>query len=435
MNRRKLDGDFDGDSLVIIGDRPQLYEHVRQFDKAEQARGLRSLKPPKSHTPAIEDGRYKFGRASQILAATRNVLETYTGLQRDFLAQSHEARHWFAERAIFGTYEGIHHELRRDIRGLLEQEQVSGQDIQDSLEKARREVELAEHAVACEVADLLVAELEAWAARPDAQVPPEQVPSEAAASGSAAQLAMSPPLRELFPELAETYPAAAEHRERVQLLVDRYPARIDPRPDGYEPHDLVQSANNLLSLGIKVGTDAYKSDTGAQIFLIKSGHLQHLLQQTPGLKSVPYTKSVAATLNQGRFDVDATLEDLKDNPTLAASVMHASIELAAEKGILPKPSGRGLAADDATTITLTREQASERAKMEASRARAEEKDITATARSVAETLKNAGNPVNMPHFDRRLRSELSMIDQLTGMSAPSEAGADQQRCASRLRTR
>lgn len=103
--------------------------------------------------------------------------------------------------------------------------------------------------------------------------------------------------------------------------------------------------------------------------------------------------------------------------------MHASIELAAEKGILPKRSGRGLAADDATTITLTREQASERAKMEASRARAEEKDVTATVRSVAETLKNAGNPVNMPHFDRRLRSELSMIDQLTGMSAPSEAGA------------
>lgn len=185
----------------------------------------------------------------------------------------------------------------------------------------------------------------------------------------------------------------------------------------------MQSANNLLSLGIKVGTDAYKSDTGAQIFLIKSGHLQRLLQQTPGLKSVPYTKSVAAILNQGRFDVDATLEDLKDNPTLAASVMHASIELAAEKGILPKPSGRGLAADDATTITLTREQALERAKMEASRARAEEKDVTATVRSVAETLKNAGNPVNMPHFDRRLRSELSMTDQLTGMSAPSEAGA------------
>lgn len=132
---------------------------------------------------------------------------------------------------------------------------------------------------------------------------------------------------------------------------------------------------------------------------------------------------MAATLNQGRFDVDATLEDLKDNPTLAASVMHAPIELAAEKGILPKPSGRGRAADDATTITLRREQASERAKMEASRARAEERDVTATVRPVAETLKNAGNPVNMPHFDRRLRSELSMIDQLTGMSAPSEAGA------------
>ncbi|WFU07411.1 hypothetical protein QA648_35805 (plasmid) [Rhizobium sp. CB3171] len=30
--QKKLDGDFDGDSVVIIGDRPRLYEHVRQFD-------------------------------------------------------------------------------------------------------------------------------------------------------------------------------------------------------------------------------------------------------------------------------------------------------------------------------------------------------------------------------------------------------------------
>ncbi|GLR90959.1 shikimate kinase [Bradyrhizobium iriomotense] len=422
--QKKLDGDFDGDSVVVVGDRPQLYEHVRQFDQEEQARGIRSLKPPKSHTPAIEDGRYKFGRASQILAATRNVLEIYTGLQRGFLAQSHQARQWFAERAIFGTYEGIHHELKRDIRVLLEQEQVSAQNVQDKLEKARREVELADHPVAREIAGLLLAELEAWAARQDAQVLPEQVPLEIVASVSEPQLAMSQLLRELFPELAETYPATAQPRDRVQLLLDRYPARLDPRPDGYNPHDLVQSASNLLSLGIKVGTDAYKSDTGAQIFMIKSGYLQRLLQQTPGLKSVPYTKSIAATLHQGRFEVDATLEDLKDNPTLAASVMQASVKLAAERGILPEPSGRGLAGDDsATTITLTHEQAAQRAQMEVSRAQAEEKDVTQTAASVADALRRADIDVKMPHLAQRLRSESSLTDQLIGMQVPFEAGA------------
>ncbi|WP_420969587.1 XopAD/skwp family type III secretion system effector [Bradyrhizobium sp. B120] len=422
--QKKLDGDFDGDSLVIIGDRPQLYEHVRQFDQEEQARGLRSLKPPKSHTPAIEDNRYKFGRASQILAATRNVLEIYTGLQRGFLAQSHEARQWFAERAIFGTYEGIHHELKQDIRRLLEQEQVSAQNVQDTLEKVRHEIELADHPVAREMAELLLTELDAWSARLDEQILPEQPLLKAGASVREAQLAMSPRLCELFPELAETYPATAQPRDRVQLLVDRYPARIDPRPDGYNPHDLVHSANNLLSLGIKVGTDAHKSDTGAYIFMRKSEHLQSLLQHTPGLKSVPYTKSMAATLNQGLFDVDATLEDLKDNPTLAASVMQASIKLAAGRGILPESKGRGLAADDsATTITLTREQAAQRAQMEATRAQAEERAITLMADSVAEALKRADFEVKMPHSRRRLRSIDSMTDQLVGMQAPIEDGA------------
>ncbi|VIO79214.1 hypothetical protein CI41S_67820 [Bradyrhizobium ivorense] len=157
---------------------------------------------------------------------------------------------------------------------------------------------------------------------------------------------MSQRLCELFPELAETYPATAQPRDRVQLLMDRYPVRIDPRPDGYDPRDLVQSAKNLMSIGIKVGTDAYKSDTGARIFMIKSGYLQRLLQRTPGLKSVPYTKSMAAILNQGLFDVDATLEDLSNNPTLAASVMQVSIKLAAEQGILPQPSGREAIAGD-----------------------------------------------------------------------------------------
>ncbi|WP_082641566.1 shikimate kinase [Bradyrhizobium yuanmingense] len=420
--QKKLDGDFDGDTAIIIADRPQLYEHVRQFDQEEQARGLRSLKPPKSHTPAIEDGRYNFGRASQILAATRNVLETYTGLQRGFLAQSDEARQWFAERAIFGTYEGIDRELKRDIRGLLEQEQVSAHDVRDKLEKARHDIELAHHPVALEAAELLLTELEAWAAGLDEQVPPQLLP-ETAATASERQLAMSQELCELFPPLAETYPATAHPRDRVQLLVDRYPARIEPRPDGYMPDDLVQSAKNLLSIGTKVGTDAYKSDTGVYTFMIKSRHLQRLLQQTPGLKSAPYTKSLAAILNHGRFDVDAALEDLNDNPTLAASVMQASIKLAAERGILREPSAPTLAAEDvATTITLTREAAAQRAQMEASRAQAEEKDITRTAMSVAEALKGAGIEVKMPHLAKRLRSPSSMTDELTGIQASSEAG-------------
>ncbi len=411
VEQKKLDGDFDGDAVIIVADRPQLYEHVRQFDQAEQARGVHSLKPPKSHTPAIEGESYQFSRASQILAATQNVLETYTGLQRDFLAQSQEARRWFAERAIFGIYEGIHHELRRELQVLLTEGEVSLEQIEHGLEKAGREFEVADHPVAREVAELLMADLEAWAAQS------RGLPATAE-GGNDARRAVSADLCELLPDLGEAYPATAQPRERIQLIVDNYPARIHPRPDGYVADDHVQSANNLLSLGIKVGTDAYKSDTGARLFAAKSRQLLNLLHKAPGLNPVPYTKGIAARLKQGRLDVDATLADLKDNPTLTASIMEASIKLAAERGILSAPSDWRVASADTATM-LTGEQAIERAHIEAENAKVEEKAITATLGEVAERLRTFNIDVSLPHHDRRLRSEASMRDQLTGMRLPS----------------
>ncbi|CDX24822.1 Shikimate kinase [Mesorhizobium plurifarium] len=418
--QKKLDGDFDGDTVVIVGDRPRLYEHVRQFDQKEQARGLASLKPPKSHTPAIENGSYQFSRSRQILSATQQVLETYSCLQRNVLAQPLEAQRWFAERAVFGTYEGIHHELRADIRVQLQAERPDGQAMQGLLERARQDGEAARHPVARELAALLVSELEAWAHQGNEEQPNgEQQPKGSLARATASTSAtagVSAAAGALFPELAESYPAAADARERVELLLDHCRARIDPRPDGYNPHDLHESAINLLSVGIKVGTDAYKSDTGARLFMKKSADLQRLLQQVPGLKPAPYVKALAATLHQGRFDVDASLADLKDNPTLAASVMEASIKLAAANGILPSPLDVAAADDPAATITLSREQALERARSAAQRAAAEEGAITANAQAVAALLRQAGIEVTMPHLEQRLRGRDSMADGLTGQS-------------------
>lgn len=143
---------------------------------------------------------------TQILAATQDVLETSTGLQRGFLARSHDARRWFAERAVFGTFEGIHRDLRRDTRDLLDQEQLNVQDVRDKLDHARREIEVAKHPVAREIAELLVADLEAWAARLDQQVQPDGTESVGEAN-----LAVSTALSGLFPDLAELYPAPLSH--------------------------------------------------------------------------------------------------------------------------------------------------------------------------------------------------------------------------------
>ncbi|MER9256672.1 hypothetical protein NKI59_34170 [Mesorhizobium sp. M0598] len=389
---------------------------MRQFDAQLQARGIASMKPPKSHTPAIENGSYQFSRSRQILSATQLVLGTYSYLQRNVLGQPLEAQRWFAERAIFGTYEGIHHELKADIRALLHEDRPDGQTLHELIARAGEDSKAARHPVARELAALLVAELQAWNQQLNSEPAHEQsdVKQQLARSvaSTGAKPAVSADAGVLFPELSESCPATADARERIDFLLGHYKPRIDPRPDGYNPDDLRESAINLLSVGIKVGTDAYKSDTGARLFMKKSAELQRLLMQTPGWKSVPYVKELAATLHQGRFDVDGSLADLKDNPTLAASVMEASIMLAAEQRILPSL----LDDDPASTITLSREQALERARLEAARAEAQERTITATAHAVAEFLRQAGFEVNMPHLDQRLRGLDSMADELTGQS-------------------
>ncbi|WP_259664619.1 hypothetical protein [Rhizobium binae] len=254
--QKKLDGDFDGDAVVIIGDRPRLYEHVRQLDTQLLARGIASMKPPKSHTPAIEKGGYQFSRSKQILSATGLVLETYSTLQRNFLAQPMEAQRQFAERAIFGTYEGVHHELKADILALLQKDRPDGQILHELIARAGEDSKAARHPVARELAALLMAELQDWNLQLNREPAHEQsdvrqqLAQSAASTG--AKPAVSAEAGALFPKLSESYPETPDARKRINLLLDHYQPRIDPRPDGYNPDDLHESAINLLSLGTRL---------------------------------------------------------------------------------------------------------------------------------------------------------------------------------------
>jgi muconolactone delta-isomerase len=313
----KLDGDFDGDPLTIVSDRPALFELVQRHDQQQHPP---ALKPPKTHTPAIDaQGRYQFGRAKEILATKEQVMETYSVLQRSYCAQPEAAKAWFAQRALFGSWEGTAAELQQQVQALLEPDAPDEQALRNAAAWARAQARSndphtgARHPVAKEIDGLIATQLEQWA-----QTSP---PASAGAP-------LSAQAQRLFPRLAQEYAQAATPAERLAVLMDRYPTRVLPSRVGYVPDDPLQSANNLLSLGIKVGTDAYKADTAVSAFSRLSQRLKSLVDTIPdGVKSIPYSSALADKLKHGRFDYDEAQRSLQHNPTLAGAVMQAALEV------------------------------------------------------------------------------------------------------------
>ncbi|WP_259664620.1 shikimate kinase [Rhizobium binae] len=140
----------------------------------------------------------------------------------------------------------------------------------------------------------------------------------------------------------------------------------------------------------------------------KTPELQRLLQLGPGYKPAPYAKAQVKNLYQGRFDIDARLADLEDNPTLAASVMEASIGVAVERDILPRALAISADEDPASRITLSSEQALERASLESA--------INEIMHAIAELLRQDGIEVKVQHLDQRSRGKVWIADELTGQS-------------------
>jgi len=390
--QKKLDGDFDGDAVIIIADRPALFAHVQRSDEAEQAKGLPSFKPPKSHTPAIDPGTgsYQFGRAGQILSTKMGVLESYTGLQRSFLAQAPARQKEIAERAILGTYEGLDPELKRGLRAQLEREDVDDQAIRDLLAAAELDLQTARQPASEQVARLLVEEIRRWR---------EGAPTGSGDNGSGEEMA------ELFPKLAEGYLAADNARSRIEAILDGYPDRMEPAPEGYDPTDPVQTVKNLLSIGIKIGTDAYKSDTATFAFSRKASRLQTLLSEGG---PVPYGKGAARQLNAATFEARTAQEALRDNPTLAAGIMEASLSTVDAVDLIPKSARSHHEPPSAERGPVVTEADAPRIAHEI-RQRAEQAEpaITEAVREIADSL-----GATLPHIEKRLRSEASLMTQM-----------------------
>ncbi len=418
----KLDGDFDGDAVIVLANRPALFDHVQKF---EQEYKPLVLKPPKSHTPAINphSGRYEFGRGRQILSIKLGILQSYSGLQQTYLAQSSETRRWIAERAVFGTYEGLDATVKKQLRQALEQEGTitSWESLMSALDE---EFNRTQNLHTKKMIAMLRDQLRAWRADP-APTPhdtaggfPPPFPAPAllarklATVEEAAQQANTAPVRqqieddgllELFPKLEEVNQARTT-AERIEAILNGFPSRMDIDPNGYNPQDLTQSLQNFLSLGIKAGTDAYKSDTGTYAFKRKADRLSSLFASAPDLHRVPYAKAAARSLHAGKFNPDTERQILKNNPTLAAGLMEAALDLAEEHHLLAKSTSP----DNQPDLALERHaDANARAQALHTQARENEPNITPFVQSVAQQ-----QHTQLFDENKQLRSITSMRDEL-----------------------
>lgn len=383
----RLDADCDGDPVQLFAGLPALSQHVRRDEQERQANPHPSFKPPKTHTPAIDPdtGAYDPSRTAQIMAIYQNVIQDFTGLQVSLYAQAPEVQAWVAERAVLGTYEGTDATLRSEVLRQLDADAPDPAVVERLVQTADEDVAHALHAPAKQVAELLRALLQQWR---DGREEPLPLPGS---------------MTELLPHLANAYAQASNTRARLHALVDRYPRRKLRSRLGYTPDDLLGSLRNLLSIGIKVGTDAYKSDTATREFSACVSSLKSLLGHAPSRHSVPYTKGAGAKLAAGRLEAQDTLELLERIPTLAARVMLRCSEHIVDEGLWPSSQPMPPLTEE------MRMEAREHARQLALRAQQEEPGVSALMRRLVDQDQGRSR-LALSH--KKLRSPQSLSDDI-----------------------
>ncbi|WP_157771977.1 XopAD/skwp family type III secretion system effector [Ralstonia solanacearum] len=353
---KKRDADCDGDKVFVYAGLPKMAQAIADFFKARYQRVGRtaSFKPPKTAHGAFDDeGRYQAGRAAEVLSALRGqkLVGRFSVMQFQLTGQPPKLLEALAERALFGTYEGTERKLLRGVRALLSgSKAVTPQVVEDLLYRARTGVQYALHPAARHAAEALQAQL-------TAVVREMHAPAPHGLSGGAPSAAQVVPevLAQRFPSLAQAYAQAATPRERLAALVAHYPAALLPHiattlpaerrgelatvPDvqpGYVPGSPVDTLNNLLTLGVKVGTDAPKAVTQTDLYLKIADRLDKMLCSEPErIRSMPYTKGgVVQELRNDRFHAQANLLRLHDNPTLTAGLMEMAIQELLQQGLI-----------------------------------------------------------------------------------------------------
>ncbi|MFP3615192.1 hypothetical protein SB778_34620, partial [Paraburkholderia sp. SIMBA_050] len=131
--------------------------------------------------------------------------------------------------------------------------------------------------------------------------------------------------------------------DRIAAILDHYPvcrlpaSKFPQGQPGYVKGEVELTARNLLTLAVKVGTDALKSNTGTETFMSVMALFERVEKQyDERVRTVPYGKQTARLLRDDRFDADSALEQLRTMPSMAAAVMETSIEQQQRFGLLAR---------------------------------------------------------------------------------------------------
>ena len=276
VEQEKLGGDFDGDEDLMITGYQALYQHVAAYDISHSQQKHTSLvKKLKTHTSAysLSKESYLMGRSQQIIAALSHVLQDFVGLQRTFLQQPLEMRERLARAICFEVFEGLPADYSQILTHLLTSRSPSLNAIEKLkkhlhafLEEKRPEFQdntgyLVMQALLRDV----MADLELWEQDPTGKSGTRAIVS----SNNLKLTSEAEETKEVQTALAELRPKwrqqraqwARDLRGRLEVAVHEIPTCLLKKEFIYAK-EAANAVIALLSDGIVVGTDAYKSESG-----------------------------------------------------------------------------------------------------------------------------------------------------------------------------
>ena len=326
--QKKLEGDFDGDPLLILP--PRLKEFHRLVSEHEQQKALqlaarskdkRSFKPVKTHTSAFnEDGSYRFGRAMHIMAGKLKVLPEFVALQMRYLAQSNAVRRQLDEAIVFSVYEGWDKQLQQEVNALLDDAEPNRESFDQVGAMLEREYEQATHPATRQACRLLRQELAQLAASQHIRLASNALDAVADEEGA---------LETMLPDWQKAAAAAQRPQARIATLLTHMPARLLDKQTSpsYVEGDAQATVQHLFTEGIKKGTDAFKAPQAVFEYEVAATRLRSIYSRMGVPGNVAYDKGLARKLAAGAFVAEEAVQSLQDNPTLAAQVASDTITL------------------------------------------------------------------------------------------------------------